>query len=67
MFKPKPLRLLVVEDSEDDALLMQRQLRQAGYDPMMRRVSDLASLRAQLREGAWDAVLSDYFLPGLDI
>ena len=33
-----PLRVLVVEDSEDDALLLLRELRRGGYEPVHRRV-----------------------------
>ena len=36
-----PIRLLVVEDSEDDARLAMRMLRRGGFDPRFRRVQDL--------------------------
>ncbi len=32
---PTPLRVLIVEDSEDDALLLMRELRRGGYDPTL--------------------------------
>ncbi|MEI6262668.1 MAG: hypothetical protein WCR46_22555 [Deltaproteobacteria bacterium] len=37
----KPLRLLIVEDSEDDALLMILALEKGGYDPVHERVKIL--------------------------
>jgi len=40
----KPLRVLFVEDSEDDALLMLRELRKGGYDPVSMRVDTAPEL-----------------------
>ena len=34
----RPLRVLLVEDSEDDAALLVRELRRGGYDPLFERV-----------------------------
>jgi hypothetical protein len=59
--------VLIVEDSMDDVLLLQRELRRGGYDPSARRVQDVASLAAALADGAWDLVLCDYVVPGLDV
>ena len=39
-----PLRVLMVEDSEDDAALILRELRKGGYDPAHRRVESAADL-----------------------
>ncbi len=64
-----PLRLLVVEDSEDDALLLARRLRQAGYEPMLERVETPEAMAAALDRQAWDVILADYTMPhfsGLD-
>ncbi len=58
-----PLRVLMVEDYEDDALLMLRTLRRAGIDVESLRVQDAASLTAALAE-TWDVVISDFSLPG---
>jgi PAS domain S-box-containing protein len=63
MTEGKPLRVLVVEDSEDDARLAMLMLRRGGFEPRWRRVQDPVSLREALRESAWDAVLSDFRLP----
>jgi two-component system cell cycle sensor histidine kinase/response regulator CckA len=58
-----PLRLLLVEDSADDAELLLRELRRAGYDPTYTRVQMAAELKAALAAGSWDLVISDYILP----
>jgi two-component system, cell cycle sensor histidine kinase and response regulator CckA len=58
-----PLRLLLVEDSEDDAELMLRELRGAGYDPTCRRVQTAHAMEDALDSGPWDLVISDYVLP----
>lgn len=59
----RPIKLLVVEDSEDDARLEMRTLRQAGFEPRFERVQDAAGLRAAIGRERWDAVLSDFRLP----
>ncbi len=45
-----PLRVLIVEDSEDDALLIARELRQGGYDLTSERVDTLDDFEAELRQ-----------------
>jgi len=60
---PSSLRLLIVEDSEDDALLVVRELRQAGYDVTFDRVETAADLAAALERQTWDLVIADYTLP----
>jgi PAS domain S-box-containing protein len=62
----EPLRLLIVEDVEDDALLVIRSLSKAGYDARARVVATSDDLRAALDEEQWDIVISDYSLPGFD-
>jgi signal transduction histidine kinase len=59
----KLLRVLVVEDSEDDALLMLAELTRAGYAPDHRRVQTEKELREALAFGNWDVILSDFTLP----
>jgi len=57
------LRVLIVEDSPDDALLVLRELRKAGHQIMHERVETLPQMRASLRSGRWDVVIADYTLP----
>ena len=64
-----PLRLLIIEDAEDDALLLVLELRKGGYAPEFTRVETPEGLKSALDDGPWDAVISDYNLPsftGLD-
>ncbi len=63
------LRLLIVEDSQDDALLILRAVRQHGFEVQYRRVYDRQAFSAALADGPWDAILCDYSMPrfsGLD-
>ncbi|HKD92275.1 MAG TPA: histidine kinase dimerization/phospho-acceptor domain-containing protein, partial [Terriglobales bacterium] len=61
------MRILMVEDSEDDALLVARELRRAGYEPAITRIDNASALQHELHTGQWDVLLSDYFVPGLPI
>ncbi len=58
-----PIRVLIVDDSEDDALLLCRQLRSDGYEPSFGRVDTAEALDAALERQAWDIVLSDFVMP----
>ena len=57
------LRVLLIEDSEDDAVLLVRHLRGAGYDVVSERVDTPAAMRAALERQAWDLLISDYNMP----
>ena len=59
----RPLRVLIVEDSEQDARLLVRELRRGGYAPTVERVQTAADMRAALARQSWDIVLSDYDMP----
>jgi PAS domain S-box-containing protein len=58
-----PLRVLIVEDSEADALLLLRELQRGGYEPAFERVETAESMARALNAGPWDIILSDYTLP----
>ena len=58
-----PLRALVVEDSEDDALLLALEMRRGGCDFVYTRVETAEDMKAALESGAWDVVISDYSMP----
>ena len=60
----KALRVLCVEDSEEDSLLLLRELRNGGYDPVWERVDTADALSVALEEGSWDLVLADFAMPG---
>src|SRR5918998_4432399 len=57
------LKVLLVEDSEDDALLLLRELRRGGYDPLGQRVDTASEMERALDERAWDLVISDHSMP----
>jgi len=57
------LRVLVVEDSEDDAKLLLRALAKAGFAVASQRVDTAAAMQAALDEGTWDVILADYSMP----
>lgn len=65
----KSLHVLIVEDSEDDALLLLRELKRGGYEPTFERVFTAKAMKAALDKQTWDIVISDYVMPrfsGLD-
>jgi len=57
------IRVLLVEDSEDDALLALDALRGGGFEPSAQRIASAAEMRTALGETTWDLILSDYRLP----
>lgn len=62
-FKPKTiLRLLIVDDSPDDADALARELRIARFMLKTQRVMDANGLQTELRKSKWDAVVSDFNL-----
>ncbi len=65
----KPLRILIVEDSEEDTLLLLMELRRSGYEPDFERVETREAMKEALQRREWDVVMSDYVMPrfsGLD-
>jgi PAS domain S-box-containing protein len=59
----KPLRVLIVEDSEDDAELLAYELERSGYDLVVERVDTHLAMKAALDKEQWDAIVADYTLP----
>jgi two-component system, cell cycle sensor histidine kinase and response regulator CckA len=57
------LRVLIVEDSEDDMLLVLRELRRGGYAVDSIRVETAATMKTALDGQEWDIVIADYSLP----
>ena len=62
----RPLQVLLIEDSEDDAALVEIELRRAGYAPACHRVETPEALSAALERQNWDLVICDYRLPNFD-
>lgn len=65
MTLPAVRRVLLVEDSEDDAILVGYRLERAWPGVALRRVDTRDALEEALREDHWDVVLSDHVLPGM--
>src|SRR4051794_5720012 len=58
------LRLLLLEDSADDEEVLLQELRSSGYDVSHTRVVTREEFSVALEAGPWDAIISDYMLPG---
>ncbi len=58
-----PLRVLVIEDSEDDMAMVLRELRRGGYDTDFKRVDTGDALKLSLASSEWDLVICDFSMP----
>jgi len=59
----EPIEVLIVEDSEDDALLILGSLREGGFAPHYERIATPEQMREALAASPWRLILSDYRLP----
>ncbi len=57
------LRILLAEDSEDDAVLLSQHLQRLGVEIVMVRIETAAEMLAELPQQPWDLVVSDYRMP----
>ncbi|VAX08868.1 diguanylate cyclase/phosphodiesterase (GGDEF & EAL domains) with PAS/PAC sensor(s) [hydrothermal vent metagenome] len=64
--KNKLLRVLIIEDSENDTLLLLRKLKKAGYQTQHQQVSTSHSLKKTLLKEEWDIVITDHNIPKFD-
>ena len=58
------LKMIIVDDSEDDSDFIQDEIKKAGYELTVVRVDSANDLRDALAQGGWDLVLSDHSMPG---
>jgi PAS domain S-box-containing protein len=63
VMEDRPLRLLMAEDSEDDAQLLVYELQRGGFAVDFQRVATPEAMRAALAECAWDVITSDHAMP----
>ena len=63
-FMNKPIRVLIVEDSEDDTLLLVRQLKKEGYNPTYNQVDTAEAMSNAFEKQTWDVILCDNSMPG---
>ena len=61
-----PLRVLIIEDSEDDTQLLLHALRKGGYDPLYERVDTAPGMASALARQGWDVVIADHSMPQFD-
>jgi two-component system sensor histidine kinase VicK len=59
----RAIKILIVEDSENDTILLVHQLKTAGYAPHYKRVDNAEAMRSALEMESWEAILSDYVMP----
>ena len=59
--------MLLVEDSDDDALLVMRALKRGGYEARNEQVCGAEDMLAALGRQAWDVVISDHAMPGFSV
>jgi diguanylate cyclase (GGDEF)-like protein len=58
------LRVLLIEDSEDDAMLVVRALKGGGFDVASERIDTASGLKAALNRQPWDLAIADFSMPG---
>src|SRR5437868_1372402 len=61
---PDSLRVLIVEDSAEDAFLIVRELSDGGFEVTSECVASATAMQAALEGHAWDLIISDYSIPG---
>lgn len=59
----KSLRVLIVQDAEDDVRLLVRKLRRRGYEPTYEQILTAEGLTAAIKRHAWDLVITGHNLP----
>jgi signal transduction histidine kinase/DNA-binding response OmpR family regulator len=59
----KKIKILHIEDNEDDAFLIERALKKGGYDLFVKRVETAQEIEQALKADDWDIILSDFDLP----
>lgn len=61
-----PLRILVIEDNQNEFLAVQQHLESHGLAAHCHRVADQTALQAAILEGTWDVVLAEHAVPELN-
>ncbi len=60
------IKLLIIEDSIDDAILVYKALKREGYMISFQRVDSSESLEKQMTNQRWDLIITDYSMPSFD-
>jgi len=61
------VQILLIEDSEDDAILLERQLKRGSMNFEMKRICTSAEMKDALSGGSWDAIICDYMMPEFSV
>lgn len=61
-----PIRILLIEDSADDATLLLREIKRGGFDPQSLRVDTFEDTESALQTQNWDIIISDYSMPNFN-
>ena len=59
----RPLRVLLVEDSQPDAVLLKRALERGGFELLCERVDTREAMKQALEKQPWDLILADHAMP----
>jgi signal transduction histidine kinase len=59
----RSLRVLIVEDSPPDAILLERALQRGGFDTHCERVETPETMQQALQKQSWDLILADHSMP----
>lgn len=59
----QPIRVLIIDDSEEDARLILEEMQAEGYQPIFERVQTAEEMERALAQQAWDVIISDYVMP----
>ena len=57
------LHVLMIEDSEDDAALLVRELQRGNYEVQLERVDESSALESAFEKQNWDLIISDFSMP----
>lgn len=63
----QPIRLLIIDDSLDDALLLVRQLKKGGYNLTYEQVDTAETMNEAIDNKEWDAIICDYSMPNFSM
>jgi sigma-B regulation protein RsbU (phosphoserine phosphatase) len=63
----KPLRVLIIDDSERDAILLARSLRKEGLELFSTRVDTAKAMQNAMTTGEWDVAIADCRMPGFTV
>lgn len=57
------IKVLFVEDSDDDAQLVLREIQRGGYEVEFERIETAEHMKSALTHHAWDLIICDFSLP----